>query len=120
VSYGRSPSRRLISRIEVSEDIWVYWHCKGREDVSRIRDLSPRGLFIETPRQFPAKSETKLHFLVQEGEISAQAVVCHNRPRNGLGLKFVSVREEHHRRLAALINRLRGLNPLGDKSRPQH
>jgi PilZ domain len=118
VNLGKAPSRRLISRIEVSDDIWVYWNCKGREDVSRIRDLSPRGLFIETPRQFPAKSETKLHFLVQEGEISAQAVVCHNRPRTGLGMKFVSVREEHHRRLAALINRLRGMIPFNDKPRP--
>ena len=61
--------------------------------------LSTRGLFIETPRQFPASTETKLHFLVQEGEINAQAVVCHMQPPTGLGLKFTSVREEHHRRL---------------------
>lgn len=105
---GKAPSRRLTSRIVLSEDTYVYWNCKGREDISRVRDLSPRGLFIETPRQFPASTETKLHFLVQEGEINAQAVVCHMQPPTGLGLKFVSVREDHHRRLAALINRLRG------------
>jgi len=117
VRLGNSPSRRMISRIEVAEDTWVYWNCKGREDISRIRDLSPRGMFIETPRQFPTNTETKLHFLVQEGEISAQAIVCHNRSATGLGLKFISVREEHQRRLAALINRLRGMNPFGEKSR---
>ena len=100
----------------VSEDTYVYWNCKGREDISRVRDLSTRGLFIETPRQFPASTETKLHFLVQEGEINAQAVVCHMQPPTGLGLKFTSVREEHHRRLAALINRLRSLvDPTANK-----
>ena len=86
----------------------MFWNCKGREDVSRIRDLSAAGLFIETPKHFPNDTETKLHFLVQEGAISAQAVVRHVQPGSGLGLKFVSVREEHRRQLAALINRLRG------------
>lgn len=99
----------MTSRIVLSQDTCVYWSSKGREDISRIRDLSPRGLFIETPRQFPASTETRLHFLVEEGEINAQAVVCHAQPTIGLGLKFVSVREEHHRRLTALINRLRSL-----------
>jgi hypothetical protein len=80
--------------------------------VSRIRDLSLAGLFIETPKQFAADTETKLHFLVQEGEISAQAVIRHARPGAGLGLKFVSVREEHRRQLVALINRLRAQSPL--------
>ena len=99
----------MTSRIVLAQDTYVYWTCKGREDISRVRDLSPRGLFIETPKQFPASTETKLHFLVEEGEINAQAIVCHTQSPRGLGLKFVSVREEHHRRLAALINRLRSL-----------
>jgi hypothetical protein len=115
VLYRNSPSRRMTSRIEVSEDTWVYWNCRGRADVSRVRDLSPTGLFLETPRQFPANAETKLHFLVQEGEISAQAVIRHARPGTGLGLKFVSVREEHRRQLVALINRLRGMASLRAK-----
>jgi PilZ domain len=114
VKHSNSPSRRMTSRIAVPEDTWVYWHCKGGEDISRIRDLSPVGLFIETPREFPANTETKLHFLVQEGGISAQAVVRHARPGTGLGLKFVSLREEHRRQLVALINRLRGALSFGD------
>ena len=115
--HGNSPSRRMTSRIEVPEDTWVYWNCKGRDDVSRVRDLSPTGLFLETPKQFPANTQTKLHFLVQEGEISAQAVVRHTRPGTGLGLKFVSVREEHRRQLVALINRLRGRTMSESKTR---
>jgi hypothetical protein len=72
---------------------------------------------LETPKLFPADTETKLHFLVQEGEISAQAVVRHALPGTGLGLKFIAVREEHRRQLVALINRLRGMPLVGGPSR---
>ena len=72
-------------------------------------------MFIETPKSFPADTEAKLHFLVQEGGISAQAVVRHAQPGSGLGLKFVAVREEHRRQLVELIKRLRGADPLGAK-----
>src|SRR2546427_8854087 len=44
-----SPSRRLTSRVRAPGDVWVYWQCRGREDVSRVRNMSMGGLFIETP-----------------------------------------------------------------------
>ncbi len=105
----------MTSRIGVPEDTWVFWNCMGRDDVSKIRDLSPGGLFIETPKQFAANTETKLHFLVQEGEISAQAIVRHAQPGRGLGLKFIAVKEDHYRQLAALLNMLRSLSSSGKK-----
>jgi PilZ domain len=105
----------MTSRIGVPQDTWVFWNCMGRDDVSKIRDLSPGGLFIETPKQFPANTETKIHFLVQEGEISAQAIVRHAQPGSGMGLKFVSVREDQYRQLAALLNRLRSLSASAGK-----
>lgn len=111
VGYDNSPSRRLTSRIVVVEDAWVYWQCKGRDDISRIRALSPKGLFIETPKRFPANTETNIHFLVQEGGINAQAVFRHAQAGSGLGLKFISLREEYQRPLAALIARLRAQCP---------
>jgi hypothetical protein len=111
VGGDKSFSRRLTSRIVVVEDTWVYWQCKGRDDISRVRDLSPKGLFIETPKQFPANTVTEVHFLVQEGGISAQAEVRHARAGSGLGLKFISLREEHQRPFAALMTRLRTPSP---------
>ena len=44
-----SPSRRLTSRVPAPGDVWVYGQCHGREDVSRVRNMSMGGLFIETP-----------------------------------------------------------------------
>jgi hypothetical protein len=53
-------------------------------------------------------TKTDLHFLVEEGQIRAEAVVRRVEPGRGLGLKFTAVREEDRRRLAGLMKRVRG------------
>jgi hypothetical protein len=103
-----SPSRRLSSRFEASsQNVWVYWNCDGRDDVSRVRDPSTGGLFIETPKSKELGVVTNLHFLVQEGQIRADGVVRHAATGGGLGLRFTAVSEEDRRNLSALMTRLR-------------
>jgi len=70
-------------------------------------DLSIGGLFIQTVRPKRIGSTTNLHFLVQEGQIRADAIVRHVKPGSGLGLKFKAVNEKDGPNLAALIKRLR-------------
>jgi len=41
-----SYPRRFYSRVETRVDVWVYWGLKGREEISRVRDLSMGGLFV--------------------------------------------------------------------------
>jgi hypothetical protein len=101
-----SYSRRHTSRIETSDGVWVYWRCNGLDDVSRIRDLSAGGLFIATPVPRAVGVKAKLDFLVQEGQIRAEAVVRHIEAGNGLGLKFTVVTEQDWPHLAALLSRL--------------
>src|SRR2546425_12385653 len=103
------PSRRLTSRVPAPSDVWVYWRCHGREDVSRVRDMSMGGLFIETPESREEGVQARLHFLVQEGQIRADEVVRHSRSSVGLGLKFTALGEQDRPKLAALLSRLRGL-----------
>ena len=91
----------------VPGDVWVYWRCHGREDVSRVRDMSMGGLFIETPEPKDEGVRARLHFLVQEGQIRADAVVRHARTGVGLGLKFTALSEQDRPTLAALLTRLR-------------
>jgi len=110
------PSRRLTSRIPAPEDVWVFWQCQGREDVSRVRDMSMGGLFIETPQTRAQGVFTRLHFLVQEGQIRADAVVRHAKSDDGLGLKFTAVSEQDRPRLTALLNRLRGTHHARERS----
>ena len=103
-----SPSRRLTSRVPTPGDVWVYWQCHGQEDVSRVRDMSMGGLFIETPQPRAEGVLTRLHFLVQEGQIRADAVVRHAKSGAGIGVKFTALSEQDRPKLAALLNRLRG------------
>ena len=100
-------SRRFTSRMEAHERVWVDWRCDGREDVSRVRNLSLGGLFVETPNSRDVGSTPKLEFLVQEGQIRADAVVQRAEPGRGLAMKFTTVNDGDRPRLEALINRLR-------------
>ncbi len=102
-----APSRRFSSRVQAPGDVWVYWKCQGREDVSLVRNMSMGGLFIETPQVRPTGMLTRLHFLVEEGQIRADAVVRHAKAGVGLGLKFSALSEQDRPRLAALLTRLR-------------
>jgi hypothetical protein len=101
-----SPARRFNSRVE-TPDVWVYWRCGGQDDTSRVRNLGPGGLFIETRCPKVVGAQTQVEFLVQEGQIRADAVVRHVNPGRGVGLKFRAVKEVDRPHLAALLNRLR-------------
>src|SRR5947207_15087231 len=89
-----SPSRRLTSRVPTPGDVWVYWRCHGREDVSRVRDMSLGGVFIETSEQKDEGVRARLDFLVQEGQICADGEVRHPRSDTGVGMKLTALGEQ--------------------------
>ena len=100
------PLRRLNSRVETPEGVWVLWSYDGRNEISQVRDLSFGGLFVETASPRAVGAITALDFLVQEGRISADAVVRHLNPGHGAGLQFMAMRHGDRSHLAALLNRL--------------
>lgn len=102
-------SRRVTSRVKTPDGVWVYWRCNGRADVSRVRDLSLRGLFLETQDPRPLGLTVKIDFLVQDGQIRAEAVVRHAKPTCGLGLQFTAVSGADCPNLTALMTRARHL-----------
>jgi hypothetical protein len=69
--------------------------------------MSLGGLFIDTQSTKGVGLAVILEFLVQEGQIRADAVVKRVEPSRGLAMKFTAVNEEDRARLAALMNRLR-------------
>jgi hypothetical protein len=73
------PSRRRTSRIPALEDVWVYWESAPYKDISRVRNLSPSGFFLETDARKREGDLVRLHFLVQEGQI---------RPRRWSGMSL--------------------------------
>ncbi|PYT80669.1 MAG: hypothetical protein DMG40_11945 [Acidobacteria bacterium] len=100
-------SRRFTSRVEAADGVWVFWSADGREDTSKVRNLSLGGMFLETPVSKKVDSTLKLDFLVQEGQISADAIVRRAEPKCGLALKFTAMGDDDRLRLDMLVNRLR-------------
>jgi hypothetical protein len=105
-----SPSRRFNSRIETPGGVWVYWRSNEPYETARVRDVSLGGLFVETAKPRAVGSTAKVDFLVQEGQIRADAVVRHVEPGRGLGLKFTAVSDGDRPHFTALLNRLRSLS----------
>jgi hypothetical protein len=68
------------------------------------------GLFVETEEARDVDTKVRLDFLVQEGQIRAEAVVRHVKPGSGLGLRFTALTAEDGPRLTALMTRLRSLS----------
>ena len=100
-------SERFNPRVQRPLGVSVYWYCGGRDDVSRVRNLSLGGLFVETATSRGVGATVKLEFLVQEGQIKADAVVRRVEPGLGLALKLTAVNDGDRPRLEALISRLR-------------
>lgn len=107
--FVRKPSfsRRRTSRIDIDGSVSVYWSCNGRDDVSAVKDLSFGGLFIKTLASRPLGAAVTIDFLVQEGQVRADAVVRHVEPASGVGLKFTAMPEGDRLRLGLLIARFR-------------
>ena len=102
------PSRRFHTRVPSRDKVWVYWECSGDRDLSRVKDLSIGGLFIETLKLERVGNTAHLYFLVDEGEIRADATVQHVKIGGGLGLKFHAMSERDRPNLVALMARLHG------------
>jgi hypothetical protein len=98
--------RRHTSRVEAKESVYALWTCGGREGLSRVRDLGPGGLFMESPVEENLGALVTLHFLADEGQIRASAEVRHAKPGQGVGLKFIAINGHDCPHLAALIRRL--------------
>jgi hypothetical protein len=48
------------------DDVYVCWDSAGYDDISQVRDLGPRGLFVLTLMTRAIGEHTNLHFLVEE------------------------------------------------------
>jgi len=108
------PSRRFNPRIAHLQNVWACWNCKGRDDVSKVRNLSLGGFFLDTRTVRAVGTAINVDFLVQEGQIRADAVVVHRVPDQGWGLKFTAVTEQDRPRFAALMRRLRSTPNVSD------
>ena len=98
--------RRGSPRAEPAEDVYAFWSCDRFSDLSRLRNLSMGGIFIETAFRKQIGALVELHFLVGEGQIIANAVVRHVNPGNGMGLRLATLEGQNRLRFGVLMKRL--------------
>ncbi len=85
---------------------------EGRSEKMEVRapDLSPKGMFIHIPREFPEGAVIKVEFWLSRSghHVNARAEVRYCLPGVGIGLEFVDIKDEDKAIIESEINDLMG------------
>ena len=103
---GGKENRRT-ARIAVSRGLWVAWQADGPRHVSRVRDLSAGGVFIQTTIGIEIGKELEMLFALPEGETRVTGVVRYADSENGIGVEFTTMGSGDRLRVDQLIRRLK-------------
>lgn len=97
---------RRTTRLPQLHDLRLSY--EGRSEFVTVHppDLSPMGMFINTPEVFPEGAVLKLQFrLVRSGyEVQTRAEVRYCVPGVGIGIEFIDLLEEHFRAIEEEID----------------
>lgn len=85
---------------------------EGRSEVMEVRapDISPKGMFIHIPRQFPEGAVIKVEFWLSRSghRVQARAEVRYCLPGVGIGVEFVDITDIDKDAIENEINNLMG------------
>ena len=85
---------------------------EGRSEIIEIRapDISPKGMFIHIPSQFPEGAVVKLEFWLSRSgaHIKVRAEVRYCLPGVGIGVEFVDIAQEDQAIIEREINDMMG------------
>jgi hypothetical protein len=84
----------------------VAWQSTDKRLVSRVENFGLGGLYIRTPDPPGAGTVIQLLLDAPTGEVRARAVVQRSSPKDGMGVKFVSMQHEDRARLAGWLKSL--------------
>ena len=98
---------RRSTRVAVSKGLWVAWQADGPRNVSRVRDLSAGGVFIQTPLNVAIGTELEMLFALPEGETRVEGIVRYADGKNGIGVQFTRMGSADRARLQELLRRLK-------------
>jgi len=104
---GTGKDNRRTARIAVSQGLWVAWHADGTRHVSRVRDVSAGGLFIQTTITVPIGAELELLFALPEGETRVVGIVRYADGKSGIGVEFTNMGSGDRLRVDQLLRRLK-------------
>ena len=99
---------RQAARLASLRDLSVTYEGYSESVVTRPPDLSPRGMFINTSRNFPEGAVLNVRFRLGQSdvEIATRAEVRYCLPGVGVGVEFVDISPEAAR---AIENEISGV-----------
>jgi len=111
--------KRRHSRNDRLKELSVFWHRGGRRFISRVRNLSLGGAFLQSAEPPPLGTTLQLLFRVSGKVARARAVVIRSVPSEGMGIEFVAMGQEDRACLALAAESAHELAPVTNKQQPQ-
>lgn len=92
-------STRRNGRYTAYRDLSLIYEGRNQDIPVRVPDLSPRGMFINTAREFPEGAVVKLHFRLDRSgyEVNARGEVRYCLPGVGIGVEFMDISSDAQR-----------------------
>jgi hypothetical protein len=97
---------RRYSRLPSPKGTILAWQTANKRDVSCVVNLGLGGLYIRTSDPPPPGTFIQLLLDVPTGEVRARAIVQRSKPKEGMGVKFVAMQQEHRARFAQWLKHL--------------
>lgn len=98
--------KRKHPRVTLPRGMDVTWRASGESVRSKVHTLSAGGVSIAAPAPAPKDELLHLSFEVPAGEVCARAIVRHSHAEVGMGVEFVDMSDEAHKRLDHLLRKL--------------
>jgi PilZ domain len=97
---------RRYSRLSSPKGTILAWQTANKREVSRVVNLGMGGLYICTSEPPPPGTFIQLLLDVPTGEVRARAIVQRSKPKEGMGVRFVAMQQEHRARFAQWLKHL--------------
>ena len=104
---GQAPHRPVRSwdRATTHHDLSIHYEGRSQDIPTRVPDISPQGMFINTAQHFPDGAVLKVRFRLTRSnyEVVARGEVRYCLENVGIGLEFVEITEEAQAAIAEEI-----------------
>ena len=97
---------RQWGRATTHHDLTILYEGRSQEIATRVPDVSPQGMFINTAIHFPEGAVLKVKFRLTRSnyEVHARGEVRYCLEGVGIGLEFVEISEEAQKAIEEEIN----------------
>ena len=97
---------RRFSRLSSPKGTILAWQTAKKREVSRVVNFGLGGLYIRTSEPPPPGTFLQLLLDVPTGEVRARAIVQRSKLKEGMGIKFIAMQQEHRARFAQWLRHL--------------